>query len=115
MALAVPLSRFASQVGGGSAFYVRPTHHKIMMTIELKIKPNPRDADVISGMMNAAVVAALSQIKQIEDAVADIRDPQTGEGAKVTWSSHVEGIKVSISGSDFVRAEAEKRVAALPK
>ena len=25
LALAVPLSRFASQVGGGSAFYVRPT------------------------------------------------------------------------------------------
>ena len=27
MALSVPLSRFTPQVGGGSAFYVRPLHH----------------------------------------------------------------------------------------
>ena len=27
LALSVPLSRFASQVGGGSAFYVRPISH----------------------------------------------------------------------------------------
>ena len=31
LALAVPLSRFTSQVGGGSAFYVRP-HYTFMKT-----------------------------------------------------------------------------------
>ena len=30
MALAVPLSRFTSRVGGGSAFFVRPQHRTIM-------------------------------------------------------------------------------------
>jgi len=84
------------------------------MTIELTIKPNPRDADVINGMMTAAIAVTLAKIKQIEDAVADIRDPENGGTAKVTWSSHVEGVKVSISGSDYVRAEAERRIAALP-
>ena len=34
MALAVPLSRFTSQVGGGSAFYVRP-HHTSMTAVLL--------------------------------------------------------------------------------
>jgi hypothetical protein len=28
LALAVPLSRFTSQVGGGSAFFVRPLDHE---------------------------------------------------------------------------------------
>ena len=30
MALSVPLARFTSQVGGGSAFYVRPHSHTFM-------------------------------------------------------------------------------------
>jgi len=29
LALSVPLSRFRSQVGGGSAFFVRPTRHRV--------------------------------------------------------------------------------------
>ena len=35
MALAVPLSRFASQVGGGSAFFVRPLAHAMKGTNNL--------------------------------------------------------------------------------
>ncbi len=83
-----------------------------MMTININIKPNPKDTDAITGMLTAAVSAALSKIKQIEAAVADIRDPATGEGAKVTWEPHKEGVKVSIKGSDYVRAEAERRISA---
>ena len=84
-----------------------------MMNIEIKIKPNPLDADILTGMMNAATAASLAKIKQIEAAVADIRDPATGEGAKVTWEPSPEGVKVSIKGSDYVKAEAQRRVDAL--
>ena len=35
MARSVPLSRFASQVGGGSAFYVRPLDHAMSFRISL--------------------------------------------------------------------------------
>jgi hypothetical protein len=85
-----------------------------MKTIEIKIKPNPEDTDLLNGMMNKAVAAALSKIKQIEEAIADIRDPETKEGAKVTWEPVSDGVKVSIKGSDFVKAEAERRISALP-
>jgi hypothetical protein len=34
LALAVPLSRFTSQVGGGSAFYVRPLDHAMSKSIK---------------------------------------------------------------------------------
>ena len=46
MALAVPLSRFTSRVGGGSAFFVRPLH------IIMKIPP------VLSGVAGEYFVAA---------------------------------------------------------
>ncbi len=85
------------------------------MTITLKIKPNPTDADVINSMMAGAVTATLAKIKQVEDAVADIRDPQTGEGATVTWKPDNDGVTISIKGSEFVRAEAQKRVEAFPQ
>jgi hypothetical protein len=86
-----------------------------MMPLTINIKPDLKNPDVINKMMADAVFAVLSKIKQIEEALADIRDPDTGKGAKVSWAKHDDGIKVLISGSPFVRAEAERRISALPK
>ena len=38
MALAVPLSRFTSQVAGGSAFYVRPLRAMNMVTLAFSLE-----------------------------------------------------------------------------
>jgi hypothetical protein len=83
-----------------------------MIHIKVDIKPNLQDA---KAMCHEAVSIALAKIKEIEKMVEDIRDPVTGEGAKVTWEMSPEGVVVSINGSPFVRAEAEKRSIALAK
>jgi len=85
-----------------------------MINITLHIKPDPKEADIITGLMNAAVAANMAKIKQIQDAVADIRDPNTGAGAQVEWKSENGGIAITISGSKFVKDEAERRISGLP-
>lgn len=84
-----------------------------MMTITVNIDAKGKD---INDICKAAVTANLAQLKYIEKLVEDIRDPVTGEAAKFSWDIHASGgIEVSIKGSDFVRAEAERRISAAPK
>jgi hypothetical protein len=82
-----------------------------MMTIHVDIKSNPD----VQAMCHEAVSLAIAKIKEVQKLVEDIRDPVTGEGAKVTFDMKPEGVVVSIHGSPFVRAEAEKRAAALTR
>ena len=59
MALSVPLSRFTSQVGGGSAFFVRPRQHTTTQNMFTKhdIEFEEMAADSVR---RSAVIASLS-------------------------------------------------------
>jgi hypothetical protein len=42
--------------------------------------------------------------------LAEIRDPKSGEQAEVTQTPLPDGVKIMVRGSEFIRAEAKRRM-----
>jgi hypothetical protein len=98
LALAVPLSRFTSRVGGGSAFFVRP-HYTIMkrdMELIRLLLIQQETGESPSELESYPVDAQIYNLELMHDAgfiVANFMRDATGEakGAtirRLTWSGH---------------------------
>ena len=83
-----------------------------MITIETKFKPSSLDPTAIG---REAIKSALTKLKQIENLVAEVRDPETGQPAKLSWDVGDDGITITIKGSDSLTSELKQRVEALPR
>jgi len=83
-----------------------------MITIEAKFKPTPDDMDATG---RAGALAALRKLKQVEELIADISDPDTGEHPSMKWELLDDGIKITYDGSDYVLGEMRRRVQELPE
>ncbi len=81
------------------------------MIIDAKFKPVPGDAEANG---RAGAFAALKRLKQVEELVANIKDPETGAHPTMTWNIVEDGITISFDGSDCVVAEMQRRLHELP-
>jgi hypothetical protein len=67
---------------------------------------SPADWKLIPNTTSLAIIARVAEL------LADIRDPETGEGATITQTRMPDGIKVLVRGSAPVRDEALRRISA---
>jgi hypothetical protein len=52
-------------------------------------------------------------IRQVKELLADLADPETGEGAEVSFDNDNGNLVVSIRGTEWVREEAQRRLSVL--
>jgi hypothetical protein len=80
-----------------------------MITIDVHVTTSLKDSSAVQAAAGEMVTA------KIRRALADLCDPVTGKGAKITVSGHREGIHLRVTGSAWVRAEAERIICAMKK
>ena len=55
----------------------------------------------------------LLQIEQVRELLDDLQDPETGEFPEISFDREHEDLVVEVRGTDWVKAEAKKRLASL--
>ena len=78
----------------------------IRIKITTNDKPTPRGKihDIIEHAINEA---AVSKVKEM---LGDLRDPETGKEATVSFEMSDTGLVIGIKGSDFVLQEGLRRL-----
>jgi hypothetical protein len=54
-----------------------------------------------------------SQIEQVKEILSDLQDPETGEFPEISFGHDNEDLVVEVKGTDWLKAEVQKRLASL--
>ena len=77
---------------------------RIKITTNDKAAPRGKIHEIIELALNDAVITKAKEL------LGDLRDPKTGEEAKISFEMTDAGIVINIKGSDFVVQEALRRL-----
>ena len=77
---------------------------RVKITTNDKVASRGKIHEIIERALNDAVVA------KVKELLGDLRDPKTGDEAKISFEMTDAGIVISIKGSDFVVQAAQRRL-----
>jgi hypothetical protein len=85
------------------------------MASSIGILKNSRFSDIRYSAIKARIRAErhLLQVKQVKEILSDLQDPETGEFPEISFDRDDEDLVVEVKGTDWLKAEAQKRLASL--